>query len=295
MAPARVFIGSDERGGRGEIVLEHGIKRYSPDAQVVHMRPGGEGGHWEHGDWNMGRTHARPYSGEGWATNFTCYRWSIPEAAGFEGRAVYLDADQTVHADIRGLQECDLNGQPCAIRKGVIVFHCAHPFWRSSFWPKISNAQRSGWGLGHYMEILKRHGGGSALFGVEWDVLDGKEMSVWQAKLNHYTDMRTQPYHPFPDRFRYPERHPKPEVDQVWWEAYRDALCERFNLEYPGYRKFTNLVQWCIVQEAAAGLNCFGRPEGFEYHFTNWETLEAEVRTMNPHFRGLFTRPSTPE
>lgn len=297
METVRVFVGSDERGGRGEIVLDHGIKKYcTGPCEVTPMRPGSTYNgvaHWEYGDWNMGRKHHRPYSGEGWATNFTCYRWSIPEVAGFTGRAVYVDADQTVHADIRELQNMDLKGHACAIRKGVIVFDCSHPFWQSSQWPRLPLMKASGAGLGVYQKAINEHGGitmngKESALPVEWDVLDGKEMSVWDAKLNHYTAMQYQPYHPFPDRFKYPDRHPRPEVDEVFWKSYVEALCSLGGLTYPGYKKFSNMVNWAIVQEKALGLDCFGRPEGFTYYFTDWSQVRAQTRELNPHFRGIL-------
>lgn len=267
--------------------MTHGIKKYCPEAKIVYMRPGGEGGHWEYGDWNMGRAHFRPYSGEGWATNFTCYRWSIPEAAGFEGRAVYCDADQTIHADISELANCELQGKCCAVRKGVIVFDAGHPFWRSGKWPRLVAIQSSGAGLGFYQKLVNDHGGGSSLFPVEWDVLDGREMSVWKAKLNHYTAMQWQPYHPFPDRFKYPGRHPKPEVDDVWWVAYREALAEKAGIGFPPYKKFGNIVQWCLNVERDLGLDCFGREKGFPMWFTDMDEFERKSRELNPHgFRG---------
>lgn len=278
----RVFVGSDERGGRGEIVLDHGIKKFCPDAKVVMMRPGGEGGHWEMADWNMGRSHYRPYSGEGWATNFTCFRWTIPEAAGFQGRAVYCDADQTIHGKVSDLANCDLQGKCCAIRKGVIVFDCGHPFWQSPQWPRLVDMKTSGASLGVYQQLVNRHGGGSSLFGVEWDVLDGKEMSVWDAKLNHYTAMQWQPYHPFPDRFAYPIRHPRPEVDEVFWQAYGDALASLKGVERPKYGRFCNVLKWALEAEAELGLDDFGRPAGFKYWFTpeNWKEQAWRINPL---------------
>ncbi len=317
MTQVRVFIGSDERGGRGEIVLNHGIKKWCPDAEVISMRPGGEYQgvrHWEYGDWNMGRTHHRPYSGEGWATNFTCYRWSIPEVAGFVGRAVYMDADQTVHGDVRELLSFDLRGKACSIRKGVILFDCEHPYWTTTnvedgqLWPDLASMKRSGAGLGHYQAILKRAGQIGVLFPEEWDVLDGKEMSVWKAKLNHYTAMQWQPYHPFPDRFAYPHRHPRPEVDEVWWRAYKEALVDLIGIKTGGpsgssyelmtadmvvdFKKFGNLVKQCIDMEHRLGLDCFGREHGFPMWFTDRERFAHDSARLNPGgFRanGRFT------
>lgn len=285
-SPVRVWVGSDERGGRGEIVLAHGIKKFQPDAEVVVMAPHNlDSPHWREG-WNRNRNHMRPYAG-GHATNFTVFRWTIPEAAGFEGRAVYLDADQTVHADIRELAECPLDGRCCAIRKGVIVFDCGHRFWRSSEWPTIAQMKPSGWGMGDYSRRINQHGGGSALFDVAWDVLDGREMSPRKAKLNHMTDMRKQCYSPFACTFQYPLRHPNLELDMVFWESYGDALAEKAGVTRPPYKKFRNLLQWAVELEGSLGLNRWGRPVGFTYEFTEEsDFLRAAKRTNPQGFRG---------
>jgi len=281
MEMVRVFIGSDERGGRGEFIMDYGIRKYaSRPVEVTVMEPNeSRYGHWG-GAWNRNRDHMRPYAG-GHATNFTVFRWTIPEAAGFVGRAIYMDADQTVHGDVAELHDTPLDGKPCAIRMGVIVFDCEHPFWRSDRWPKIADMRPSGWTMGDYQQRIKASGGWSD-FPVEWDVLDGKEMSVWDAKLNHYTNMRTQPYHPFPDRFTYPTRHPKPEVDEVWWRQYLEALCHYDKVPVPQFQKFDNIVKTAVEMERARGMNCFGRYKGYKYHFTVWPDMLAEAARVNP-------------
>lgn len=275
----RVFIGTDERGGRGEAVLDYGIRKYSTSpVEITLMRPGG-GEIWEIGKWNMGRKHFRPYSSEGWATNFSCFRWSVPEAAGFAGRAIYLDADQTVHADISELFGTTLNGLPCAERPGVILFDCSHSYWKSMAWPSISTMQQSGWGLGQYKSLLKRRIG---TFDPAWDVLDGSGMDPSEAKLNHYTAMQWQPYHPFPDRFRYPERHPISSLDEIWWKEYANCL----GITDSG--RLESTIEMCIDEEHSRGLNSFGRRADFAWCFTDFGVLKQQTDKLNPDgWRGI--------
>ena len=201
----RVYIGSDERGGRGEAILRHGLQKYaSCPVQVFVMEPNTVDPPYWGGYWNRGRDHMRPYAG-GHGTNFTVFRWTVPEAAGFAGRAIYIDADITVHGDIWDLYSFDLAGACCSIRRGVILFDCEHPFWRSPHWLKVDEMRPSGLGIKDYLRKIAENNEALPLFPVEWDVLDGTEMSPYEAKLNHYTRMSKQPYHPFPDRFGYPE------------------------------------------------------------------------------------------
>lgn len=97
---ARIYVGTDERMGKAERVLEHSLRRHASIEVEIHwMRagdPGFEG-------WEIGRKPGAPYSGGSWSTDFTCFRFAVPEVAGFQGRAIYLDADMLVLADVREL------------------------------------------------------------------------------------------------------------------------------------------------------------------------------------------------
>ena len=278
----RVFVGSDERGGRGEAVIQYGLLKYaSCPVQVAVMEPNTkEPPHWA-GYWNRGREDMRPKTG-GHSTNFTVFRWTIPEAAGYSGRAIYLDADITIHGDIWELYSFDLRGACCSIRKGVIVFDCEHSFWRSRSWPKIEEMRPSGWDMRDYRQRINDHNAALPLFPVEWDVLDGKEMDPFRAKLNHYTTMAQQPYHPFPDRFRYPKRHPVNRCDRIWWKSYLELRCAEAGVRFRCPWKLSNTIKLALELEADAGLNGFGRPDGYQYHFTDFDQLHNDASRKNP-------------
>lgn len=69
-------------------------------------------------------------------TPFTYSRFLVPWLCGFEGAAVFLDADILSTSDIRALVE-EVNGKECAVavantnpayeRAAVIFFNCGHP------------------------------------------------------------------------------------------------------------------------------------------------------------------------
>ena len=279
----RVYVGSDERGGRGEAVIRHGLQKYaSCPVQVIVMEPNTvEPPYWG-GDWNRGRDHMRPYA-DGHRTNFTVFRWTVPEAAGHRGRAIYVDADVTIHGDIWELYSFDLGGGCCSIREGMIVFDCGHPFWRSPYWPKIEEMRPSGWGKRDYKSRISERNEALPLFPVEWDVLEGREMDPNKAKLNHYTRMGTQPYHPFPDRFAYPKRHPVRSCDKIWWETYLELRCAEAGLPFARSWKLSNTIKEALELEAEAGLNGFGRPHGYQYYFTDFTQLHREAQRINPY------------
>jgi hypothetical protein len=278
----RVYIGSDERGGRGEAVIRHGLQKYaSQPTQMIIMEPNTqEPPHWS-GHWNRGRNHMRPYVDGHW-TNFTVFRWTIPEAAAYSGRAIYLDTDVTIHDDIWKLYSFDLGGACCSIRDGVILFDCEHPFWRSLEWPSIEEMRPSGWLKEEYLRRIYGHTPNLPMFPAEWDVLDGTEMDPYEAKLNHYTDMYTQPYHPFPDRFAYPDEHPQKKCDKIWWETYLEVRCLEAGIPLRRAYKLGDTIRQALELEASASLNGFGRPPRYKYHFTDLSEFYQEAATLNP-------------
>ena len=175
--------------------------------QVIVMEPNTvEPPYWG-GKWDRLRNTCAPTLGVTGQTS-RCFAGLYQRRQGTSAGAIYLDADVTLHGDIWELYSLDLGRACCSIRKGVIVFDCEHPFWRSPHWPKIEEMRPSGWGIKDYQRCISEHNEESPLFPVEWDVLDGREMDPYEAKLNHYTRMSKQPYHPFPDRFAYPKQHP---------------------------------------------------------------------------------------
>lgn len=276
----RIYVGSDERGGRGEAIIRYGLEKYaSCPVQIIVMEPNTVDPPYWGGSWNRNREHMRPYAG-GHSTNFTVFRWTVPEAAGYSGRAIYMDADITIHGDIWELYSFDLGGACCSIRKGVILFDCEHPFWRSQSWPKIEEMRPSGWDMPDYRRMLKEH---IPVFPVEWDVLDGREMNPYRAKLNHYTAMGKQPYHPFPDRFPYPKWHPVTNCDRIWWESYHELRCAEAAVPFRRCWKLSNTIRKALELEADAGLDGFGRPVGYRYHFTDFAQLHRDSARKNPH------------
>ncbi|HEY6920102.1 MAG TPA: hypothetical protein VI390_00655 [Methyloceanibacter sp.] len=45
----------------------------------------------------------------------------------------------------------------------------------------------------------------------------------------------------------------------------------------------SNTIRQALELEAAAGLNGFGRPAGYEYHFTVFDQFHQEAAKINPH------------
>lgn len=172
----------------------------------------------------------------GTATPFTPYRFSIPYATGFKGRAIYLDADMLVLDDIAALWKMDLRGKVIAARGG----------WRFDTMLMDTEAIRE-----HMLplDVLKAAGGFAKQnkyfaqhqelvlpFGYEWNYLDVQDTApLSDAKLLHFTDLRFQPSRRLAKerllkegrRHWYPRAtfpHPRPEIRDLFHREYAAAL-----------------------------------------------------------------------
>ena len=109
--PIRIFIGtsSNNEDSDAEMVLEYTLKKNTTHPlEITWMRQTHDTDSiW--GGWETDR----------WSTPFSGFRWAIPEACDFSGRAIYMDVDQLNLRDISDLYATDLRGRAMAARRGA--------------------------------------------------------------------------------------------------------------------------------------------------------------------------------
>lgn len=152
-------------------------------------------------------------------TPFSFQRFLIPELCGFQGRAIYLDADMLVFGDIAGLWSRSMEGHDLlAVREGnggrrgqfsVMLLDCSGLRWRVEDIVAGLDAHRYGY------EDLMQEMCVAASVGRTlppcWNSLEHFEPGVTQ--LLHYTDMNTQPW--------VAAGHP---LERLWLDCLRRAL-----------------------------------------------------------------------
>ncbi|MCG6870721.1 MAG: hypothetical protein LJE84_00365 [Gammaproteobacteria bacterium] len=220
--PLRIFIGSEPRMWAAETVLRYSIETHASIPTEIVSMDYTLGGVW--GGWNIGRPRAMPgrhrKDDEGnsiWFTDFTNYRWAIPEACGFTGRAVYMDVDMLVLGDVAELLTMPMDKPILTLHPGetsVMVMDCA-AVGRLGNWPRIEKMKNLGWDLRRYIQVLSEQ----EAFGQlppEWNCLDGRGFLLTRTRLVHYTDMGSQPWRPYPERIHY-RPHKVPEMDSLWF------------------------------------------------------------------------------
>jgi hypothetical protein len=219
----KIFVGSEIGNEKAEKALHWSIINTSTHpVEVNWMSDIYSGSVWD--GWNKGRDHRKQDTGQGWKTNFSAFRWAIPELCGFKGKAIYLDVDQIVIRDMKKMWELPL-GDYAAIaispeRTDVMLMECEK--FSGDGWPRIKDMKPSGKSQKSYRKLVDTKFGIGPLDKI-YNCLDGDGWDSSQTRLVHYTKMSTQPWRPFAENLKY-SKHAVPELEVLWKEYYSNAL-----------------------------------------------------------------------
>lgn len=227
----KLFIGSEPRMWLGAAVLKYTINKYASVPVEIHeMDYSLEDSAWH--DWRIGREPGvpalrdrNPETGElVWFTDFTCFRWAVPERCGFKGRAIYNDVDQIYLGDVKELWDLDMEGKALlslTVNETSVLLMDCEKFANLDWWPSIQEMKDSNWGIKHYIKLLWENDMYGSL-PTKWNCLDGRGYTENWTRLLHYTDMSGQPWRPYPDRLNY-RRHSVPITEEFWMDFYYEA------------------------------------------------------------------------
>lgn len=216
----RVFIGTGPRFEEPTEILKYSILSITDPTEVeIHEMkawdrddPSGLWSNWpgQPTEENFGRVRGN------WVTPFSLFRYAIPAMCGFEGYAIYLDCDMIVLDDIRKLYEHRKPGKWCIApnRDGdcVTVMDCSAV--QMPFLSVKGGYLGNKHGLRKHVQPYI-----SRTIPEEWNHCDQYKVEV--SKLVHYTSMKTQPWHPYPEALNY-EPHPDAEAVALYNGLRRD-------------------------------------------------------------------------
>ena len=225
----RIFIATDGKAmKRAELALEYSIKKHASGPVDIEWM-----------DEERGEPAWTGWNRKNWYTRFTCFRFAIPELSGFKGRTIYVDVDQLFLDDIYELINLPIPEDKALlalnwVRTDVMVVDNAK-FKNFDWWPSVEEMKASGMKAKDYLHLIKEHDIVGHLPN-EWCCNDGKGYEREKTKLLHFTEMKTQPFKPYPKgwkswKFDYPP-HPHQESARIWWEYYAEALEDKFDLNY---------------------------------------------------------------
>lgn len=185
----RIFVGapSNNEDLESQAVLEWSIRKHASEpVDITWMKASNDPTSMWHG-WLM----------RGWATPFSGFRWSIPEACGFEDRAIYLDIDMIVMADIAELWHHPIEPPAFCLAKSPTTFCCT--LWdcqrAQKHLPPIKKL-KSEYGLYAHLKRKFPAGGVAAFTNGNWNCLDGEsydDIRDPEIKIVHCTSIPTQP------------------------------------------------------------------------------------------------------
>ena len=199
--PIRIMVGAAANGedAESQAVLEYTLRRHcSRPIEITWMR--------------LSRDPASPfYSDRGkgwntraWSTPFSGFRWAVPALCNFEGRAIYMDSDMIVMADIGELWDMEM--RPGAIiasatggkhnRFDVALWDCAgaQGVVAAIEWQRVApHAHRT------MIQRMQTRRDLVHELPAGWNCLDGEGFARLDdpaVKVIHYTKMSTQPHLP---------------------------------------------------------------------------------------------------
>jgi hypothetical protein len=116
----RLFVGADGSGCdlESQAVLEYSVRKYASEEVSISWMQQAASGPWS--GWQMGSAR----------TPFTHFRWGVPAACDFTGKAIYCDSDFIFRADIAELWRQDVPGVLLVrnpegkVRTCCMVFDC---------------------------------------------------------------------------------------------------------------------------------------------------------------------------
>ncbi len=196
----RIFVGvaANHEDAESQAVLEYTLKKHASEPlQIEWMK--------------LSRDPESPYycnpakregwHTEQWATPFTGFRWIVPGLCDFKGRAIYMDSDVIVQADIADLWRQEFMPNTIVIAKADTPWRFCVSLWdcaaaeRYAIPPAALMADPSG----HRQMTRKYAQNPSAVqrFDGNWNCLDGEhyaDLADPDIKAIHYSSMRHQPH-----------------------------------------------------------------------------------------------------
>jgi hypothetical protein len=205
----KIFVGTSPNGDdiKAERTLEYSLRKNCPvPIDITWMKKG------------FGDIFSR-WNDKDWATPFTMFRWAIPTACDFRGRAIYMDVDQINIRNIADLFNIVMD-KPIHARfvkergkheTSVMVMDCA------KLKPILPSLQE--------LKIGKR-----VVFNPEnigyldprWNCLDGENLSLDNIWHLHFTFMDSQPWNPSWNKNE-KVAHKRPDLVKYWNNVYNES------------------------------------------------------------------------
>lgn len=219
-----------------QAVLEYTLRKYaSEEVEITWMQLSRDPNNAFYCDPEKGEG----WKTKGWATPFSGFRWAVPNLFNYEGRAIYMDSDFIVRADIAELNKQEMKKGVICIASGGMRFDCVVWDCRAAMGIVPGIAQLQADANSHSKTIgffsdkqhyIQRYSGGN------WNTLDLQlppSLDDPSVKAIHYTTMASQVHlkHALPrlaqgdTKHWYvgPQYHARPDLQHLFDMELQDA------------------------------------------------------------------------
>ncbi|MDF7676934.1 glycosyl transferase [Neisseriaceae bacterium ESL0693] len=248
----KVFVGCDPNNCDLEqmMVVDYSIHKHtSQPVQIEWMQLS----HDPQSPWYVDVNHGQGWHTEHWATPFSGFRWGIPAACNYEGRAIYMDGDMIVLADLAELWRHPIEGDAIVAAKEVHDHAKGKKFTRlcTCVWdcakakdklPDLATLRADPEQHRKLMAKFKKHPEWVQPYTQAWNCVDGEGLPIEDMKILHYSDMGTQ----FSHRYSLPRLqaegqkhwfdgeilpHPRADLVALFDQYYQEALDAGYKLD----------------------------------------------------------------
>jgi hypothetical protein len=235
----QLFVGCDPNNGDLEqmMVLDYSVRKHASLPVRIHwMRLTREAG----SPWFCDPQTGGGWRTETWSTPFSALRWSLPACRGYQGRALYMDADMLVLDDIARLWNLPLRDDAvmAARRDGdewlycVTLWDCQRARRHLPDLPAMQSDPKAHSRLKRYFARQPRL---IQPMDARYNCVDGEDRRVEEIGILHYSDMSTQFSHRHALARRQAEGgahwydgpvrdHPRADLAAVFDRYYQEAL-----------------------------------------------------------------------
>lgn len=226
--PIRIFVGTSPNGedAEAEMVLDYSLRKHSSrPLDITWMRLSRESRSLWYGGWGGWNTRK-------WPTPFSGFRWSIPEACDYQGKAIYMDVDMINLQDISVLYDLELDDDKAIMaRPGVR--------WGYEFCVMLMDCEKLKASIPPIRRVRKHKRAHRRIydnllasdvvqpFDSRWNCLDGEAREINDIWQLHYTNMASQPWQP-EWYWGTPEPHERPEISDLWFQYREEAIAHNF-------------------------------------------------------------------
>lgn len=210
----RIFVGCDPNDCDLEqmMVLEYSARKHaSRPVEITWMRLSRDPA----SPWYCDPARGRGWRTEKWSTPFSAFRWAVPAAAGFQGRALYMDADMLVRCDLAELWDLPLHGDVIVAgrrdgdgngwRSCVALWDCERARAHLPSLEALRAKRHANREMKQYFADrphLVQH------LDARYNSIDGEGLAADDIRILHYSDMGTQFSHRYAlPRLRAEGRH----------------------------------------------------------------------------------------